>query len=209
MKNKILSLFKSDNARYISVFRNNHGRVIYLDLVRHGESVEIAECEYLDRTKAMTPKRLVTRICALDELLNVIREELDRDFAELKFFDDVIMSKDYLVSSFLGKRKKKILIMIAEGNVLRTILKNKYHRTILFELALDDRGTATITQCHYIDKRAKGKKIPPQGIVTVRFEFSLQKLLEVVNSELEGGFTDAIITHQHTLTLDSPICGSI
>ena len=67
----------------------------------------------------------------------------------------------------MGKRKKKILIMIAEGNVLRTILKNKYHRTILFELTLDDRGVAIITQCHYIDKRAKGKKIPPQGIVTV------------------------------------------
>ena len=209
MKNKMLSLFKSDKAHYISVFRNNHGRVIYLSIIRTGERIEIVECEYLDRTKAMMPKRLVTHNCALDELLDVIREELDRDFAEVEFCDDVIISKDYLVSSFMGKRKKKILIMIAEGNMLRTILKNKYHRTILFELTLDDRGAATITQCHYIDKRAKGKKISPQGLVTVRFEFSLRKLLEVVNSELEGGFTDAIITREHTLTLDRPVCGAI
>ena len=109
----------------------------------------------------------------------------------------------------MGKRKKKILIMIADGNVLRTILKNKYHRTILWELTLDDHGIATITQCHYIDKRAKGKKITPQGLVTVRFDFSLSKLLEIANYEIEGGFTDAIIAHQHTLTLDGPVCGSI
>ena len=209
MKAKVLSFYKSENDRYISVFRNNHGRVIYLSIIRIGERIEIAECEYLDRTKAMTPTRLVTHNCALDELLDVIREELDRDFVEVEFCDDVIMTKDYLVSSFLGKRKKKILIMIADGNKLATILKNKYHRTILLELTLDDRGAATITQCHYIDKRAKGKKIPPQGLVSVRFEFSFPKLLEIANYELEGGFTDAIITHAHTLKLDGPICGAI
>lgn len=208
MKNKTLSLFKSDNAHYISIFRNNHGRVIYLSIIKMRERIEIVECEYLDRTRVMTPRRLVTRNCAVGELLDVIREELDRDFAEMEFCDEVIISKDYLISSFLGKRKKKILIMIAEGDKLKTIFKSKFRREIYLELTVSD-GTATITQCYYVDKRAKGKKIPPQGIVTVKFTFSLGKLIEVVNSELEGGFTDAIIAHSHTLKLDGPICGSI
>ena len=98
--------------------------------------------------------------------------------------------------------------MIAEGDRLKTIFKSKFRREIYLELALND-GVATIVKCYYVDKRAKGMKLPPQGIVTVRFDYSLEKLLEVVNSELEGGFTDAIITHQHTLTLDGPVCGSI
>ena len=100
--------------------------------------------------------------------------------------------------------------MIAEGDKLKTIFKSKFRREIYLELSVSD-GMAAITQCYYVDKRAKGKKIPPQGLVSVRFEFSLQKLLEVVNSELEGGFTDALISHVHTLKLnsDSPICGSI
>ncbi len=108
----------------------------------------------------------------------------------------------------LGCRKKKILIMLSEGDVLKTIFKSKYRREIYFELSING-GMATITQCYYVDKRAKGLKIPPQGIVTVRFEFSLEKLIEVVNSELEGGFTDAIITREHTIVLGRAICGAI
>ena len=209
MKAKVLSFYKSDNAHYISIIRNNHGRVIYLSIIRTGERIEIAECEYLDRTKAMTPMRLVTRTCALDELLDVIREELDRGFAALEFNDDDIISKDYLVSSFMGKRKKKILIMIAEGDRLKTIFKSKFRREIYLELALND-GVAIIVKCYYVDKRAKGMKLPPQGIITVRFDYSLKKLLEVINLELEGGFTHVLVTREHTLTLnDGPVCGSI
>ena len=118
------------------------------------------------------------------------------------------MSKEYLISLQLGCRKKKILIMLSEGDVLKTIFKSKYRREIYFELSING-GMATITQCYYVDKRAKGLKIPPQGIVTVRFEFSLEKLIEVVNSELEGGFTDAIITREHTIVLGRAICGAI
>ncbi len=209
MKNKTLSLFKSDNAHYISVFRNNHGRVIYLSIVRSGESVEIAECEYLDRTKAASPKRLVTRTCELAQITDVIGAELDKSFSKVEFCDDVTVSKDYLVSIFLGSRKIKVLILIAEGDRLMTIFKSKFRREIYLELALND-GVATLVKCYYVDKRAKGMKLPPQGIITVRFDYSLEKLLEVINLELEGGFTHVLVTREHTLTLnDGPICGSI
>ena len=151
MKNKVLPLYKSETDRYISAFRNNHGRIIYLSIVRSGERMEIAECEYLDRSKVVTPKRLITRSCALNELLDVIREELDRNFAEVEFCNDVIISKDYLVSSFLGKRKKKILIMLSEGDILKTIFKSKYRREIYLELSMNG-DMATIIQCHYVDR---------------------------------------------------------
>ena len=208
MKAKVLSFYKSDNAHYISVFRNNHGRVIYLSIIRMGERIEIAECEYLDRTKAMAPKKLVTRTCEFAKLTDVIGAELDRDFESVELCSDMVISKDYLVSCFLGSRKKKILIMIAEGDKLKTVFKSKFRREIYLEITLNG-DQAIITQCYYVDKRAKGKKIPPQGIVTVNFAFSLENLLKIVNSELEGGFTDVLISNPHTLTLDGPICGSI
>lgn len=208
MKNKILSLFKSDNARYISIFRNNHRRIIYLCIISIGELVAIEECEYIDRYKSSRPKKLTTRACELEKLTDVIREELDRDFESVELYSDTVVSKDYLIATFLGSQKKRILIMIAEGDKLKTIFKSKFRREIYLEITLNG-DQATITRCYYVDKRAKGLKIPPQGIVTVKFTFSLEKLIEVVNSELEGGFTDAIITHAHTLTLDSPICGAI
>ena len=207
--NNILKLYLAEANRYCSVFLNNHGRIIYLDIVRTGEYIEIVECKYLDRTKTTIPQLWVTRTCEVGELTHVIETEFDKSFVGVDFCDDVIVSSDYVVSTFFGDRKKKILIMIADGKVLRTILKNRYHRAILLELTLDDNNIATITQCRYVDKRAKGKHITPQGLITVRFNFSFSKLLEVANYELEGGFTDAIITREHTIVLDRPICGSI
>lgn len=208
MKNKVLSFYKSENGQYMSIFRSTHGRIIYLSIIPIGELVAIADCEYIDRYKPSRPKKLRTRACELAKLTDVIRAELDRHFESVELYSDTVISKEYLIDTFLGSRKKRILITIAEGDKLKTIFKSKYRREIYLEITLNS-DQATITQCHYVDKRAKGLKIPPQGIVTVNFTFSLEKLLEIVNSELEGGFTDVLISNAHTLTLDRPICGSI
>ena len=112
----------------------------------------------------------------------------------------------------MAARKPKILIMLADNNgVIRTIFKSKFRREIYLEIALSgESNIATISKCYYVDKRAKGQKIPPQGITTVHFEFSLKNLLEIVNTELEGGFTDVLISSpHHTITLDRSICGAI
>jgi hypothetical protein len=37
----------------------------------------------------------------------------------------------------------------------------------------------------------------------------MDELLRIVNTELEGGFTDVAVSEEHTLVLDRPICGSI
>lgn len=209
MRRNVLSFMKNFNNQYMAIFRTNHGRHIYLGIsVISDGFCTINECHYLDRTKGSTPKKLVTSVCELSFLLDVIKGELDKDFGDV-IFADTAMSKEDYISLYFSNCKKKILIMIAENYTLRTIFKSKYRREIYLEVTVDENNVATITQCYYVDKRAKGLKIPPQGIVTVRFEFSLNQLLRVINEELEGGFTDAIITREHTIVLDRAICGSI
>ena len=208
MDKKKLSFHKSDKCQYMTIFRNNHGRVIFLSIILVDGWISIKECFYLDRVGRPEPKRLTTSICKVSSLLNVIKNELDKSFEDIEFSDDRIVKKETLISEFLDSRKKKILIFVADGNVIKTIFKSKYRREIYLELSING-NLATITQCYYVDRRAKGLKNPPQGIITVRFEFSLERLLKIVNSELEGGFTDVLISHAHTLTLDRPICGAI
>lgn len=203
---------KNGQGHYHAVFRNNHGRVIFLCIIRIEENLTIKECFYLDRVGRSEPKKLTTSICKLSSLLDVIKNELDKSFNEVELDDSVVMSKEALISTYMAARKPKILIMLADDNgVIRTIFKSKFRRGIYLEIALSGDGDiATITKCYYVDKRAKGQKIPPQGIITVRFEFSLKNLLEIVNTELEGGFTDVLISSpHHTITLERPICGAI
>lgn len=199
---------KNDQGHYHAIFRNNHGRIIFMSIILVDGFLTITECFYLDRTDFPEPKKLTTSICRLSSLLDVIKNELDKSFKEIQFDDSIVVSKETLISTFMEGRKKKILIFVADGNVIKTIFKSKYRREIYLELSING-NLATITQCCYVDRRAKGLKNPPQGIITVRFEFSLERLLKIVNSELEGGFTDVLISHAHTLTLDRPICGAI
>ena len=95
--------------------------------------------------------------------------------------------------------------MLRDGETLRTVFRNKTHRSIYLEIRLD-HGQALIFDCHYADDRSRGV---PYGLTTIRFSFSLEELLRIVNTELEGGFTDVAVSEVHTLVLDRPICGSI
>jgi hypothetical protein len=115
------------------------------------------------------------------------------------------LTKDELISSYLCGEKKKILLLLKEENVFRTIFKNKYHRSIYLEITLSGER-AFISDCHYAD--ARSDEIP-YGLKTIYFPFSMKALLNIANKELEGGFTDVAITEEHTLVLDRPICGRI
>ena len=115
--------------------------------------------------------------------------------------------KMYYVSVAMhsSREKKRILLLIREGDVLRTVFKNNSHRTIFLELKVEgDRGL--IARCEYRDSRSA---VMVFGLKTIYFDFSLPALLEIVNTELEGGFTDIAVTEEHTLILDRPICGRI
>ena len=72
-------------------------------------------------------------------------------------------------------------------------------------------GRAVIAACQYCDARSKrsSKEVTPYGLVSIAFPFSLERVLEIVNTELEGGFTHILIAEEYTVSPDRPICGSI
>jgi hypothetical protein len=141
----------------------------------------------------------------IESLEEKLSKELDVMFSEIRCSENEILTKEELISHFLGKEKKKILLMLREGETLRTVFRNKTHRSIYLEIRLD-HGQALIFDCHYADDRSQAV---PYGLTTIRFSFSLHELLRIVNDELEGGFTDVAVSEVHTIVLDRPICGSI
>ena len=205
MKTSVLKFIKNENGGFHAVFKNNHARQIYLALFESGDTFTIEECYYLDRSTKKRPKALTFEPFSRGELADKIARELDKSFSKIRFLENQILTEDELISSYLSDEKKKILLMLKEENVLRTVFKNKYHRAIYFEVTRTC-GRALISDCHYADTRS-GEV--PQGLTTIYFPFSMERLLAVVNTELEGGFTDVAISERYTIALDRPICGSI
>ena len=100
--------------------------------------------------------------------------------------------------------------MLKDGEILKTIFKNRFRRSIYLEI--DTSGEkALINVCKYCDVRGVGVDITPYHLTTIYFHHDkdFTNLLNIVNNELEGGFTDVVITESHTIVLDRPICGSI
>lgn len=191
-----------------TVFRTKHGRVVYLALsLREKNCICITDCYYIDRVRKFVPKKLKTRLMSHKYLLEVIARELDREFSDVEF-SIIIVSKEDLLCKFASEKKKNILILLREGNILRTRFKNRCRRDIYIEIELgSDR--ALIKTCRYRDKRAHGSTMAPYGLTTIYFEYSSEAVLQIVNNELEGGFTDVLISSEHTITLDQPICGAV
>ncbi len=207
MKHSILTLFRT-NRGYHTVLKTNHGRLVYLALSEADSSYNIDECIYIDRSLPCSPKKQVSKKIPQERLLDMLRAELDKDFASVQFTDAPIVSKQELIERHLYCEKKNILLLLKEQKLLKTIFKNKFRREIYLEISLDGEK-ALIARCHYCDARAGGKIITPQGLSTIYYKHSLQNLLQIVNRELEGGFTDIMVSDDHTITLDRAICGSI
>lgn len=207
MKRSILNFHRNITNEYHAVFTNNHGRKIYLSLSIDNNTCNIHKCYYLDRSSYSVPKRAVTQSCKLGELLEVINNELDKNFISINY-SDTLISRNHLIEKELGKLKYNILILLKEGNVLRTIFKNKFRRSVFLEITLGV-GKSLISKCYYCDKRGEDKQFTPYGLKTIYFESGIDSILSVVNCELEGGFTDVVISENNTIILDRPICGSI
>ncbi len=205
MKPCILTLIKNENGNYHTVFKTRHARKIYLAISVSEDTCTVTSCRYLDRSTRKTPKALTLAPCGMEGLAEKISKELDGVFYGIRFMENEILSEEELISRFLEKEKKKILLMLRDGETLKTVFRNKTHRSIYLELRLD-HGRALIFDCHYADSRSKDI---PHGLTTIRFSFSMDELLRIVNTELEGGFSDVAIAGEYTLVLDCPICGSI
>ena len=209
MKRSLLTLFEDEHGNRHAVFKTNHGRVVYLSIAVVNGNCSVLECFYLDRSTRMRPKNQVSNVFPFDSLLNVILEELDKDFADCRISEQVI-SKEAYIAQYMGTEKKKILLMLKSGNILKTRFKNRHRRELLLEITLSD-NRALVSLCRYCDTRSEcgERQITPQGLTTIFFEYSLDNLLTLVNTELEGGFTDVMVSEENTVILNRPICGRI
>ena len=206
-KTSILTFIKNEKGSWHTAFKTDHSRQIYLSLVFViGDMFTVEECYYLDRSTKKVPKALtISETFELGALTEKITRELDKSFSKIRFLDNHVLTREELISSYLSTEKKKILLLLKKNTQLRTIFKNKYHRAIYLDITLDG-GRSYISDCHYADERSG---MVPHGLTTIYFAFTLKNILQIVNDELEGGFSDVAIADEYTVALDRPICGSI
>jgi len=208
LKRSVLELRKNEYGYYHSVFKNNHGRRTYIQISIVENECEIIKCFYIDRTSRPEPKKLRTFNFPISQLLSICETELDKNFVSYELNDNSPISDEELISTATQREKYNILIFLRENNSLKTIFKNRFRRAIYLEIQLlQDR--ALVKVCRYCDLRGEDTDITPYSIKTIYFDYSFNNLLKIVNEELEGGFTDIVITENHTINLDRPICGSI
>ena len=211
MKNSILELYRAGENLYQAFIKNNHGRKIYICLSVVNDWCQMKDCFYIDRTKRPTPKLFKTTCFWLNDLTTVIANELDKSYAEIQFSDGFVVSKEDFIKQTLQSEKYNILILLKKNNTLKTIFKNRHRRSIYLEIQIVNESKACIMVCKYCDARGTDADITPYNLITIYFhpDKDFKNLLKIVNDELEGGFTDVIITDNHTIVLDRPICGSI
>lgn len=218
MQRSILKLDKISENRYHTVFRNNHGRKIYICLTYKSNEVLITNCFYTDRPernkKRTIPLKFKTTQCSCDNLLNVLADELDKRFFGIEFSEteDDMSAEEYIKLKNSDKHKYKFLILVNSGDTYKTRFKNRIHRSIQLEIS-QSGNNGVITDCHYYDRHYKRNNayITPSGLTSITFDFSLDNILKIVNNELNCDFTDIIIT-KDSFGFDNtslPICGSI
>lgn len=202
---------------YHTVFQTNHGRKIYIKLQCKAMRISILKCFYVDRAGwdklFLVPRKLRTNECMADELLDVIRKELDKLFYEIVYVDDEILTDtmEYIDRYLAEKKKYKFLILVRKGDVYATRLKNKNHRLIYLEL-LKQGGQGVVQECYYMDRQYKrNKKIMPYKFNTIFFEFDKKTILGMVNGGLENDFTNVLIVEDDFGFFKNtiPICGAI
>ena len=218
MKKSVLKFDKVSGNTYNTIFQNNHGRKIYLRICLQDDLVLICDCFYIDRPirngEKAIPRKWVTVKCRDDSLVDVVSGELDKYFYGIEFSEQEtnISTEEYINLYFQMQKKYKFLIFVESNGILKTRLKNRVHRTIYLEINQNGhRGL--IQNCHYCDRRYKrnNQLITPFVLKTIYFDFNKEKVLEIVNNELNCDFTDVIIT-KDTFgfeTRNIPICGSI
>lgn len=224
---------RSPADAYRTVFKNQHGRTIYLSLEINGTQCTITDCFYTDRggrseanhSKAR-PLKLTTTELPIYELLNVIEAQLDKKFYGVELVQsstyDMTLNEYLNYHESLTRTKYHFLIM--EGSVdtvnglpskLRTRLKNKLHRSIYLELEYYKDGSGVVKQCCYYDRPylRSDLKVTPPSLISCFFPYTREGILNLVNNEICCNFTHIIITDgTEGIDLDSnttPLCGSI
>ncbi len=212
-----LKLRRHVDGTYQTLFKTRHGRKVYCKLQLMGEAVRIETCFYVDRPmqsgKYSVPQKWNAVSFPQTELLRMMERMLDGKFYDVTTENTYLCSTEDYIKEMLGvKTKYKFLILVRQGNVLKTRLKNRAHRGIYLEIQALTDGRGTIYACYYDRKyKRNGALITPQGLHTVFFEYSRENILKIVNEELNCDFTDVLITENipDFAETDLPLCGAI
>lgn len=225
MDKQNLQLYRLNNNDFRTVIKTRHGRIIYLELGQKSDTMTINQCSYIDRVRGgeyyAAPKKLVTLSFNHADLLHIIATELDRRYYGIDLIDSYSeLSTEEFIQYMLKKLNPyyKFLIFIGEGEMIngipsciKTRFKNRLHRSIYLEMQyINNKGT--ITDCHYYDRTYKARSnVIPETLSTVCFEYNRQAILNIVNSELNTAFTDAIFVTDNSLNIENtlPLCGYI
>lgn len=233
MKKSILKLeiITGNSNAFRTVFKNNHGRELFLLIQIKDDFCNILECFYTDRNQGKTgsqrysskPKKLKTLQFPTDKLLSVISQKLDKNFYGLEFVTTELSEltlEEYIEAWYKsGSQPYRFLILVGEGepknglpSKLRTRLKNKLHRSIYIELEHYKDDIGVVKHCCYYDRRYKREdvKITPPMLLKCFFPYTQEGIIELINSELCCDFNHIIVTDNIDIDNNTTtVCGSV
>ena len=216
-------------SSYRTIFKTQHGRIVFLALEADGAVSTITDCYYLDRNQKRIgetpcrPKKLKTFQFPTEDLLSIVQNELDKYFYGVEYActETAKLSTEEYINAWseASDQKYRFLIMVGDGIechglpcLLRTRLKNRLHRSIYIELAYYKDGSGVVTRCHYYDRRYKRKdvRITPPMLVSCFFPYTKRGIIDLLNKELCCDFTHMLLTEEIDVeTNQTPLCGSL
>ena len=218
-------------SSYRTIFKTQHGRIVFLTLETDGTVSTITDCYYLDRNqnrigethRRARPKNLKTIQFPAEDLLSVVQNELDKYFYGVEYTcteTAELSTADYIRAwSEASEQKYRFLVMVGDGEEcqglpcrLRTRLKNKLHRSIYIELSYYKDGRGVVAQCHYYDRKYKqmDTRITPPMLVSCFFPYTKCGIVDLLNRELCCDFTHMLLTEEIDVESDqTPLCGAL
>lgn len=237
MDKKILKLERVAGEHPATMFRalikTQHGRVLYLELQLSGNDCLITECFYTDRNqgkvgldrRSAKPLKLQTLLFELDNLLSVLKTELDSSFYGVEFIETD--TAELSVEAYIEERSNRVnkkyrfLIMVGDGEPINglpsklvTRIKNKLHRSIFVELAYYRDGMGVVKQCYYYDRSYKRQdvQITPPRLVSCFFRYERGAILNLFNHELCCEVNHLLVISDKEIDIyknKTPLCGCV
>lgn len=242
MKTKTLRLLKfqlsTGEVAGRAVFKNQHGRTIFIVVICSELGYRITECCYIDRNQhekgsnhfSCIPKKFAFNTEYINEelLLKQIAEQLNKQFNSvvLEYEDNSLKLSSY---SFICEQKQampfkhRFLILVAYSDflspdgipiVLKTRIKTNTHRSVFLQIKYHDDANGVIEECYYCDRKycRNEIKVTPHQLTSVFFKYNKESILELVNRELVCSFTAIIIASKNDIDVEqslTPICGAL
>lgn len=227
MKRKSLILYRCEEGQVRTVFKNRHGRIIFLKLRENNTSYTIAECFYVDRKSRgkyyATPQKLKTKTFNKIKISYVLKSELDSSFCDIEVSEQYEYIGDIaFIDALLAElnRGYKFLIFIGDGKSINGIperigtrLKNRIHRGIYLSFSYCGDGKGKVDECCYYDKAYKSRQnVMPQMLSSVFIRYTGEEILKLVNNELNCDFTNIIFIVDGSIdihTNKTALCGNV